>query len=343
MSFNADVVHVLQMIGAPLPGGDSAQLNNLAEGWNSMATDLDIQAGVLAAAVGDVSPQQWQGEACDAFMKQWQSLHGAMQQGASNFRNVAKCLQSYAQTVDSINEEIVSIAEQILAATAVGGLLTIVTAGISDAVAAAADTAEAARIFELIDDFVEAAKSAGEAIKDFLGISDRLAELIGVFARNFAADFSSDVFSQALSGQQITWTQDLEDGTVDAAGSTLLWGGLSTKINPAISGAATNMAGTFFQDTLVDHDSLGATAENMAESGLTGAAGGHLAAGDDKLDPMTAPQEIATNTILYTGGDVAEGDVNGLSGRISSILGGTHVGGDQMPTVAPVPEPETSI
>lgn len=342
MNFNEDVVHVLQMIGAPLPGGDSQQLNNLADSWNTMATDLDTQNSTLSAAVNAVSPDQWQGDACSAFMKQWQNLHDAMTKGAENFRSVAKSLQGYAQTVDSINEQIVSIAEQILAITAASAAMSLFTLGGSDAAAAAADAVEASRIFELITEFIEAAEETATEIKEFLGISDGLAELIGEFAKNFVADFGSDVMNQALNGQSISWGTDLKDATVDAGGSTLLFGGLSTDLNPLVKGAATNMFGTLVQDQFVDGDSWSSTLENMAVSGVTGAAGGHLNSEGGGLDAASPLQEIGTNTLLYTGGDIAENDVNGLGDRISSIMGGLPVSGDQMPTVTSPSEPGIS-
>jgi len=338
MNFNEDVVHVLQMIGAPLPGGDSQQLNNLADGWNAMATDLDTQNNTLATAVSSVSPDQWQGDACSAFMKQWQSLHGAMTQGAENFRSVAKSLQGYAQTVDSINEQIVSIAEQIIAVTAAGAALSLVTLGGSDAAAAEADAVEGGRIMELIADFIKAAKATATDIKEFLGISDELASLIAEFGKNFgtnfAADFSSNVLSQGLSGNGISWGADFDDASVDALGSALLGSGLSKDLNPVISGAATNMFGTLLQDQFVDGDSLSATLENMAVSAGTGAAGGHLNSEGGGLAAAGPLQEIGTNTLLYTGGDIAENDVNGLGSRIGSIMNGLSTSGDQMPTVA---------
>lgn len=346
MNFNEDVVHVLQMIGAPLPGGDSQQLNNLADSWNAMATDLDMKNSTLNAAVDSVSPDQWQGDACSAFMQQWKNLQSAMTKGAENFRNVAKCLQGYAQKVDSINEQIVSIAEQIIAVTAAGAALSLVTFGGSDAAAAATDAVEASRIFELIADFIEAAKDAAEAVQEFLGISDELAEAIMDFAKNFGtnfvADFGSDVLSQGLSGNGISWGKDFEDATVDAGGSALLLGGLTNEVNPLVSGAASNMVGSFLQDRLVDGDSWSATLENVATSGATGAAGTYLGSEGGDVPEATEPEKIGINTLVYTGGDIAENDVNGLGGRISSILGGLSTSGDQMPTVTSPSEPGIS-
>lgn len=331
MSFNSVVVSVMQDLGIEFPGGDSDTLNNIATSWETMAGDLDTVGHALDKAVSSMPATEWSGSAHDAFVAQWKNQYAAMKTGSQNFRQVAASLRTYAKQIESINEELVSICEQIMAASVAGALLSIVTAGISDAVAAAADGAEAGRITELVVEFANFARDAAESIKDFLGISDELASVLGdlalTFAKNFGADAGSDVLSQLVSGQKVTLGHDLEDGAVDALGTTVFDGAMPEGMNTTLKNTLGNMYGTLMQDSLVDHDSPSTLAENLFEASITGALGSSNA---------KPSGETVENLTLYTDGDVLEGGATGMSGKIRSILGSQYIsGGDQMPSTEP--------
>jgi len=237
-NINGDIMKVLDMLGLPMPGGNGGVLRQIAQDWNTMAAAVETQVSTLDAAVGTVYASQWTGEAADSFLRHWETQSAEVFKGVANFRQVAQGLDGYADTVDSINEEILGIAEQILAATAVGAVLTVVTAGISDAVAAAADAAEAARITALVARFTELAEQigvdlekVGEIVKELLTKLKSMVEFlseskygkIGLsvgkdLASNFIADSGANIGSQYLSGQKVTLGADLENGALDAAG-----------------------------------------------------------------------------------------------------------------------------
>lgn len=243
---NGDIMKVLDMLGLPMPGGNGGVLRTIAQDWNSMAASLGNQVNALNSAVDAVGASEWSGSAADAFHQHWQTQSAQVAKGLANFKQVAAALDGYANTVDSINEEILSIVEQILVASAAGALLTIVTAGISDAVAAGADAVEAARIAALIAKFTEMAEQVGVDI-------DRMVEVVGevvskiksmveslktmltsigdtTYGRialdtgkeltsNFIADSGANISSQYLSGQHVTLGADLENGALDAGGT----------------------------------------------------------------------------------------------------------------------------
>lgn len=249
-NINADIMKVLDMLGIPMTGGNGGVLRSIAQEWNTMAEAVEVQINTLNQAVDAVVPNQWTGDAANAFHTHWQTQASEVATGVANFRSVADGLNKYADTVDSINEEILSICEQILAASAVGAVLTFVTAGISDAVAAAADAVEVARIVALVAKFTELAEQIGvdlervaeivesllAKLKDLIEFlkdskygktalsvggkaSDLAAEYGPKLAGNFVADTGANISSQYLSGQQVTWKDDVYNGALDAAGT----------------------------------------------------------------------------------------------------------------------------
>ena len=314
---NADIMKVLDMIGLPMPGGNGGTLRAIAQDWNAMAAAIEGQVNVLNQAVAAVVPNDWTGSAADAFHQHWQTQSSEVAKGVANFKQVASSLESYAGTVDTINEEILSIAEQILAASVAGALLTVVTAGISDAVAAAADTAEAARIAALIARFTELAEQVGvdidrmvevvgevvDKIKDMLESLQSMmksikATKIGSVALdlggNFVADTAANFGSQVLTGQQVTPVADIENGALDAVGTVGAGFGVGRLAgNEKLAAGLSNVAGGIFQSE----------------------AGGLAGIGGD-----SAFQNPFTGSGLST-------DVQNLTGAAADGIGGAHAAG----------------
>ena len=308
MNVNADVVRVLEAMGLPLPGGDGDTLRTIAQDWDTLADSIDAQVKQLTGDVQSVGPDEWSGDACDAFHQHWQKQAQATQTGVQNFHTVASSLRSYAGDIDSINEELVSICEQIVIATAAGALLTIVTAGLSDIASAIADSAEAARIVALIAKFADLAEQVGvdiDRVAEVLGeIMENLKSLaetlkLGDVASNFAADSGANVATQALSGQKVTWGADFENGALDAVGTVGAGAGLG-KLGlggAALDGAA-NFAGGVFQSEA---------------GGLTGVSGD-------------------TAYELPTSGHALSVDGQNLEGALFDGLGGAAAHGAEHPT-----------
>jgi WXG100 family type VII secretion target len=267
-NINADIMKVLDMLGIPMTGGNGGVLRSIAQEWKSMADAVEVQIGTLDRAVAAVVPDQWTGDAANAFHAHWQSQASEVATGVANFRTVADGLNKYADTVDSINEEILSICEQILAASAVGAVLTVVTAGISDAVAAAADAVEVARIVALVAKFTELAEQVGvdlervaEIVESLLAKLKDLIEFLKdskygkmaintakTLTSNFVADAGANVSSQYLAGQQVTWGDDMKNGALDAVGTVMTAGALGkVPINRKTLAGLANVGGGIFQ------------------------------------------------------------------------------------------------
>jgi WXG100 family type VII secretion target len=314
---NGDIMKVLDMIGLPMPGGNGGTLRAIAQDWNTMAASIEGQVNALNQVVAAVVPTDWNGTAADSFRQHWQTQSAEVAKGVANFKQVASSLESYAGTVDTINEEILSIAEQILAASVAGALLTFVTAGISDAVAAAADTAEAARIAALIAKFTDLAEQVGVDI-------DRMVEVVGEVVSkikemlqslqemmksikatkigsvaldlggNFVADTAANFGSQILTGQQVTPLADVENGGLDAIGTVGAGFGIGRFAgNEKLVAGLSNVAGGIFQSEA---------------GGLTGVSGD------------SAFQNPFTGSGLST-------DVQNLTGAAADGVGGAHAAG----------------
>ena len=340
---NQKIVDGLEKLGLPWPGGNSVTLDDIAGMWDTLANELSAEVQVLDSAVGGVSSQEWSGDAHDAFVAQWKTQSAQIGTAVSNFHQVADGMRQYAGQIESINEEIVSIVEQILAATAIGAVLTVLTAGISDAVSAAADAAEVARIVALIARFTAWAERIGQTLKDTLGVTDdvaqvlaKLAETVGklskTFVTNFAADTGSSMLSQALSGQTVTAGADVKNGALDAAGSTLTDGllshvpGIKTVLSgdaaPVLNGTLANMGGSMFEDGVNDAESPGSVSttqwiEDLVTSGATGAAGSAIGKGISHIGKGSG-----ATTDAGTGDDASsdasgEGDGDGESSALN--------------------------
>lgn len=349
-NINGDIMKVLDMLGIPMPGGNGGTLRQIAQEWTTMAAAIEAQVGSLDAAVNAVIPAQWSGDAAEGFRSHWQTQSQQVSTGVDNFKQVASGLNTYADTIDTINEEILSIAEQILAASVAGAVLTVVTAGISDAVAAAADAAEALRITQLVAKFGELAEQIGvdierigeiveqvvaklksmlESLKTMLQAvkATKTGAVAMNFAENFVADTAANVGSQALSGQQVTWTADVENGALDAAGTVGTELGIGRFVgNEKLLAGLTNVGGGIFQsevggltgvsgDTQFQNPFTGAglsadlqNLEGAAADGLGGAAaaGGNIRKNtqmftiSDTLGSLTTGAETSGTSLKQT-------------------------------------------
>lgn len=339
-NINGDIMKVLDTLGLPMPGGNGGVLREIARNWNSMADAIEAHVSALDQAVGAVLPNQWSGDAADAFQQQWQTQSQEVAKGVANFRQVANGLTNYASTVDSINEEILSIAEQILAASVAGAVLTFVTAGISDAVAAVADAAEASRIAALVVKFTEIAEQIGKDFEEVAqivgGVVTKLTELTAFLrasnlgraalsvgklsldvgkdlATNFIADAGANVATQALSGQQVTWKSDLENGALDAAGTVISAGALGPvagRLGPMTTAGLANAGGGIFQSEFGGK----ANGDNPFELPTNGAA-----VSQDLQNLEGAVADGIGGAAAYDGDTFVNGKVFALSDTASSV------------------------
>lgn len=358
---NQKVVDGLEKLGLPWPGGNSVTLQTIAGDWDTLANALSSSVQYLDSAVDAITPQQWSGDAHDAFVSQWKNQSAQVQAAVANFHKVADGLRQYADQIESINEEIVSIVEQILAATAIGAVLTVLTAGISDAVSAAADAAELARIVALIARFTESAERVGQTLKDALGVTEdvakvleKLTEILGnmtkTFTTNFIADSGSSMISQGLSGQTVTAGADIRNGALDAAGTTFTDGllsnvpGVKTVLSgdesPILNGTIGNMGGAMFEDGINDAEAPGSVSttqwvEDLVTSGATGFAGSAIGKGIANHGKTT---ESGTGDGDGDGdGDSADADGGGSGGDTASAADDAgSEGGIELQNLTPI-------
>ncbi|MEU9121829.1 WXG100 family type VII secretion target [Streptomyces sp. NPDC048506] len=311
MSLNSFLVDkitpVLETIGIPWPGGDPETLRDLAAGWRSFGQDLHQTAEHLNGKVDSVVGGTWKGQAAESFKKHWQQQYKALQDTSKNFEEVRKELAAYADEAEAILKEIVEIALEIAEMELAGALLTVVTAGISDAVAAAASGARAMKIISLVEKFAGLATRAEEAVLKLVGDSKTLirivkglSKLLGDALKNTAMNYAGTVGTKLATGDPsqgfgLGW-QDLQNaavaGTV-AAGP----GALGKAFAPMGRHAAPGMAGK-----LLNGDGLtgGAAAAQKIASGAVGSAAGTAVA--EQFDPNATTVGADAATSFITGG-----------------------------------------
>ena len=357
---NQKIVDGLEKFGLPWPGGNSATLQTIAGGWDTLADALSSSVQYLDSAVDGITPQQWSGDAHDAFVSQWKNQSAQVQAAVTNFHKVADGLRQYADQIESINEEIVGIVEQILAATAIGAVLTVLTAGISDAVSAAADAAELARIVALIARFTEWAERIGQTLKEALGVTEdvakvleKLTETLGkmtkTFTTNFIADSGSSMISQGLSGQTVTAGADIRNGALDAAGTTFTDGLLSNvpgvktvlsgDASPILNGTIGNMGGAMFEDGVNDAESPGSVSttqwvEDLVTSGATGFAGSAIGRGIANRGKTTDSETGDGDGDGDSADDADGGDSGGEGASVADDAGSE--GGIELQNLTPI-------
>ncbi len=347
---NSDIMKVLDMLGLPMPGGNGGVLRSIATDWTNMAASIESQVDALNQAVAAVGPNDWSGDAANCFHQHWQTQASEVATGLANFKQVAASLDGYANTVDSINEEILSIVEQILIASAAGALLSVVTVGISAVASAAADAAEAARIAALIAKFTELAEQVGvdidrmveivsevmtkiksmlEALKTMLeSISStkygKMALSVGKdLASNFVADSGANITSQYLSGQHVTLGTDLVNGGLDAAG-TVATAGVLGRAAPNLGSMATaglsNVGGGIFQS-----EAGGLTGVSGDTAFQNPFSGSGLSADVQNLEGAAA--DGAGGAAAHDGGTLKNGQIFSISDTLGTLTTTTETSG----------------
>ncbi|MFJ9419441.1 WXG100 family type VII secretion target [Streptomyces sp. NPDC101227] len=341
------VVPVLEMIDIPWPGGDPTTLRAIAGRWQSLGQDLHQTAEHLNQRVDAVVGVTWHGDAADAFKKHWKQQYDAFQDTAKNFTAVQKQLDAYADEAEEIVKEIVEIALEIAETELAGALLTVVTAGISDVVAAAASGARAMKILGLIQKFTSLAERAENAVlelvkgsKTLMRIVKALSKLIQDGLRNSAMNLVGTAGTKWATGSGGLTGQDVRNAVIAggvAAGPGALGRGLGSMgrhgapnafdkvltgegltggartAQTVISGSATSAAGTW----AAEHDDPNATVgADTLTSAFTGGAGAHHAG---RFPHGRAPEQaeaasrngyqIGANGIVYAGGGVVEDTV----------------------------------
>ncbi|WP_042384911.1 WXG100 family type VII secretion target [Streptacidiphilus melanogenes] len=310
------VAEVLSMLDLPWPGGDPAALRRFAGEWRAMAGELATTADGLDREVHAVVGSSWRGSAADAFAAHWQQQHRTMQQSVQNFEAVAKELDHYADEAEQIIEAIVEIALEIAEFELAGAFLTIVTAGVSDAVAAAAAGERALKIAQLIDKFTTMAKRAERIVTELI---EKIREL-GMIPRimvdalkNSAMNLSGTQLTNLVSGKGPVGGSDLETAALAGIGAAGLSGGAArlgdklftssgahaapSKINAFLQGDGTGNAlamgglagagGSAFADMAQGKDGRTTIADTLT-GGVTGGIGAGRAE-PLRVDPLGAP------------------------------------------------------
>lgn len=146
------------------PAGDPERLRAAARAWRqAAATTADLGGGLHGAITGLVGNNT--GPALGLIEGFWGRIWGTadapvLSAAVSACGALAAACDAYAQHVDDVRREVEEIAAEVVAITAAGLLLTVVTAGASDAVAAAGDAALIARAADGARHLVELAHLA---------------------------------------------------------------------------------------------------------------------------------------------------------------------------------------
>ncbi|MFJ5673966.1 WXG100 family type VII secretion target [Streptomyces sp. NPDC093097] len=335
------VVPVLELLNIPWPGGDPKTLRALAGRWKRMSQDLLETAEHLNRRVDGVVSVTWHGDAADAFKAHWHQQYESLQATSKNFAEVQKQLDAYADEAEAIVKEITEIALEIAETELAGALLTVVTVGISDAVAAAASGARALKIVKLVERFSKLAEDAENAVLELARGSrlltrtiKGLSKLVADAVKNTAMNYAGTVGTKLATGQSVT-RDDLKNaaiaGTV-AAGPGALGQGLGSlgrhgapnafekvlsgeglkggaaKAQAIASGAVTSAGGTAAAEW--GDDSAAADTATSFVSGAWGAHHAHAYPREDAKGPLQGTLregfKIAANGTAYAGGGIVE-------------------------------------
>lgn len=298
------VAQVLSLLDLPWPGGDPAALRRLAGNWNAMATELGQTAQHLDVQVGYVVGPHWSGAAAEAFQQHWSKQHDAMVKSAQSFQQVAKELEAYADQAESIIEAIVDIALQIAEFELAGALLTVFTAGISDAVSAAASGERALKIVQLVDKFIKMAEKAEKVITELIEDIRKLGMLprIAMDAlKNTVSNLGSTELGNVMSGKGMGLkgsdvTSALAGGAAGAAVSGAAWKIGGKLIDDENKTGASSKIGDFLQGNT--------TFSNIAMGGISNAGGGAIVDGAQHKGGRDIAADAVTNLVS---GSVASG------------------------------------
>ncbi|MEY9873770.1 WXG100 family type VII secretion target [Streptacidiphilus sp. MAP12-33] len=316
------VAQVLSLLNLPWPGGDPATLRDFAGEWRAMAGELSGTAEHLDTRVGQVVGTYWQGDAADAFEAHWRRQHQAMRQSSQNFEAVAKELEAYAAEAEQIIAAIVEIALQIAEFELAGALLTVVTAGISDAVAAAASGERAWKITQLIDKFIKLGEKAIKVITELINDIRKLGAIPRIVVdalKNTAMNLMGTQLSDFMTGQGLIKGSDVETAALAGAGGSI--GGAALEgIGEKFGGAGgLGKTGNF----LVGKGADGKTLTGAAAFGSR-AFGGGLTSG-----------AAAVGTDIYEGKDAGTTIADGVTSTVTGGVGAGVAGGH---TVDPLPQ-----
>ncbi|MBH1933154.1 hypothetical protein I5Q34_02430 [Streptomyces sp. AV19] len=140
MSIEDDAKALLLKMGMWWPDANSGTLRHAAEAWRTFAGTVDDVRADTDKAAGSLIHHNT-GKAIDAFQEFWGRYAQGGERGwlsgiAKAARNMAEALDKFADAVDKAIQKLWTQIGIDAAAIAGGVLLTVVTAGVSDEVAA---------------------------------------------------------------------------------------------------------------------------------------------------------------------------------------------------------------
>jgi len=122
------------------PQGDPGQLRQAARAWREMERALQEVEGACQSSVNQIRAYN-QGPAIEAFAgywRKWQGGGGYFELSAQASGQLADALERYASAIEQARQKVMEIAATAATVLAIGVVLTILTVGVSDAVAAGA-------------------------------------------------------------------------------------------------------------------------------------------------------------------------------------------------------------
>ncbi len=149
-------------IGRVWPDGHQDLLREAARAWRSAAHTLEAIAPDLDHAIGEVAAQR--APEVDDAVAVMRSAQGRFLALGRRYRELAAACEGYAHRLDqahsAILHECVEFIDITVAAEAAGGLLSVVTVGLSEVAANSAVVAAACRIGRTIADLIDALAAA---------------------------------------------------------------------------------------------------------------------------------------------------------------------------------------
>ena len=182
------------------PGGDGGAIRRAADAWRAMDGRLRAMDRELTDAEQRLLADTWTGAAREQYQRLRRLDSDNAAPASSAFVDMAGKLDEAADEIDSINKQIHRIELELAATLVVGGLLTIVTAGLSDAAAAAETVAAEAEAASLV-----------ARLASFLARLARLFQSLAVAVRpylvRFAAQYRFGIGLNVVMGASLHWVQ----------------------------------------------------------------------------------------------------------------------------------------
>ncbi|MGI5259238.1 WXG100 family type VII secretion target [Streptomyces angustmyceticus] len=312
------------------PGGDPSVLRACAEAWLHMAHDLKSTVEAQDHEVTRLG-DNWTGAAADAFHAHWNHTRSQVEKALPQFETVARQLDTTADAIQKANDEVHRVVEEIAATVAIGLGLTVLTAGFSNAIAAGAAEAEiaeaAGEITRLGQLLIRAAKTI-EAVKKSME-ANRLLKFTIEFGKGTGANFIGNVGGQDLTGQEITWGQDLQDaaiasfvGTGIATGAGNAGGKVEDLARSSGEHGADWAPGKAIGEGLGGKNLLG----RMAVEGVGGAAG-QAAADEGEIYFEGEDKDVARDMLFSGAGGAVGGAANHAGDKAYEAISGKHRAG----------------